>query len=305
MFSQQQLAAVAASISRLPRQSQAGPLVHAPQQPQEQRRRTSEGGHARSRESGVEAERQREQLAWRQQDQEQQAQLVRDAQRHERRRSQQEARESGRGQAAEARRQECQPQVAAEGQQGPRLSGFTVYTNGLQSPEFGGADEGEVAHSPPPKQPAPQSPSSSSGGLDSQGSGVAWRSISSAALSSRSEGSAGEEHAAQLGQKERVQRHSAARRQSQGSGAGSRGSPHQHRRQRGSTGLLEAGAPPPAGPDDWVQHGGSHKLQQRAQHLPKLVLPGLDASQVRPVVGDQAAGLLPAIAAPTFCRPGT
>lgn len=140
----------------------------------------------------------------------------------------------------------------------PQLSGFTVYTNGLQEPGDDESDgpeveQGEVA------QVARQQPSAPPSPLNSQGSGVAWRSISSAALSSRSTGSvaAEDEAAAAAGR--------GAHRQPHGSQAGSRGS-SRHRSEHQA-----------AEPADQQQ---GHRRLQRGQHLPQLVLPDLDGSQV-------------------------
>jgi hypothetical protein len=185
IFSQQQLAAVAASLSKLPRQSQAG-------LPYQQQWRAAEAAKA------LEAKQHRHRTSLEQQEAEQQHQRERQERRHSG--SRRESRHASRERELDA------APAAAAGlrgslDQGPQLSGFTVYTNGLQSPEFAEADDGKVTRSERPLPPAqqqqrPQRRSSEAAApaepavdeRDSAGSGVQWRSISSAALSSRSQG---------------------------------------------------------------------------------------------------------------------
>lgn len=157
------------------------------------------------------------------------------------------------------------------------LSGFTVYTNSLQAADedgSGDADAGEVVQPPPAGHAARHSasaPASVVGGeRDSQGSRVQWRSISSAALSTRSLESL-EAHE-QEAEEEAWQRGRQAGRASQpGSRAGS-----QVRQQLGS---LEAAAQAVAAGGSWEQQQAG-RLQAYAQQLSKLMLPGMDASQV-------------------------
>jgi hypothetical protein len=241
VFSQQQLAAVAASISKLPRQSQAGPLTLDPP--------PVEGHQHGFDTAATQADQQRERPR---------------ARRASRRGSP--AQEQGGGPLLPA------GDPVGEGAQ---LSGFTVYTNSLQQEggRQGRVDDGEVAQAPAQPRAAAPSPGRQ---LQSQGSGVAWRSISSAALSSRSAGSAGEEGAGPERQ-HHVQREK-GRAGHHGLPQGAHGAHRAARHPPPQRGSLENDVPQPASPQDW--QGLGSKLQQRGQQLPRLVLPGTDASQV-------------------------
>jgi hypothetical protein len=266
MFSKQQLALVAASISRLPRQSQQGTLMQSlPGSDQQQR--ASHGSHA-----GQAQLEQLEQAAWQQQEPEQLKQ------RRNRRRSKRASDDS----LEPAMQAEARPQGRQAVGSSQRLSGFTVYTNDLRSSAVTAHDQRDVAAQPGQQAAEPGSPASR---LDSQGSGITWRSISSAAMSRREEGSGAEEGGDAVQQQRRRQHNGhkqaaagpavPSRQQSVDSRDGSKASSHQL---RGSRGSLEAGMAPPPDAENWA----GNKLLHRAHQLPKLMVPGLDSSQVRP-----------------------
>lgn len=278
IFSEQQLALVAASLNKLPRQPstlswRGGDMLPEGGLPALQR--VSEADEAEA-----EAEhRHRQQQRFR-------ASLEREAEREaaeraaaaEAQRAQRRASRRGSEQGSQ-REAVAAAQARRSAEQG--LSGFTVYTNSLQAADedgSGDADAGEVVQPPRAGHAARHSasaPASVVGGeRDSQGSGVQWRSISSAALSTRSLESleAHEQEAEQEAEEEAWQRGRRAGRASQpGSRAGS-----QVRQQLGS---LEAAAQAVAAGGSWEQQQAG-RLQAYAQQLSKLMLPGMDASQV-------------------------
>lgn len=269
VFSAQQLAAVAASLSKLPnpRQSQhwlaaeaAAARAAAIEAEGQQQRQLEYEGRLQLEEREVEERRYRAS---------QDAAQVAEVERQCRRASQRGSREQLHVSAGEAGRAS-----GAANSEGQQLSGFTVYTNGLQTTEFVDSGDGEVAQQRPQRvsQPAlrhsASAPASAAGGdLDSQGSGVQWRSISTAALSSHCRGS-------ELGAGEEV-----AMVQQRGSRASS-----QQRREHQQRSSLEQLAA-----DGWEDQQAAAaaeagRLQQHARQLSKLVLPGLDASQLDSLV---------------------
>lgn len=276
MFSAQQLAVVAASLSKLPnpRQSQhwaaaeaaaaraaaieAGDQQHdQPQQNQEQRQLQYEGQQQLEEQEAA----QRRQRASREA-----AEAERQRRRASTRASREQRQASGDGQSG-------------AGSRGQQLSGFTVYTNSLQSEGGGAGDDHEVAHHParasqPTLRHSASAPASG-GDRDSQGSGVQWRSISSAALSSRSHGS-------EPGAGDGADADTAAVHSQRASRAGAR---HQQQERASLRRSLDAEAAAGGwGVDDEGEDDVADRLQQHARQLSKLVLPGLDASQLDSLV---------------------
>ena len=272
VFSAQQLAVVAASLSKLPnpRQSQhwaaaeaaaaRAAAIEAGAQPHDQHQHQQQEQRRLQYESRQQLE-EREAAERRQRASCEAAEAERQRRRASLRASHEQRQASGGGQSGAASR-------------GQQLSGFTVYTNSMQSEGEEGAgagasaDDGEVAHQPRARRSHAglrhsASAPASAGERDSQGSGVQWRSISSAALSSRSRssepGAAAADHADTA----------AAHPQQRGSRASS-----QHQQRASLRCSLDAAAASEA--DD--------RLQQHARQLSKLVLPGLDASQLDSLV---------------------
>ncbi|KAL4451964.1 hypothetical protein ABPG75_007626 [Micractinium tetrahymenae] len=300
IFSKQQLAAVAASISRLPRQSVVAlPPLHEHNQQRaslEQQRRREEA-EARERQLLHQQEEQEMERLRQLRHEEEQARQYRasleqarlaalqqqqaeeeaaEAERRARQRqrgsrpaSRQSSRERGcRAPAAEEQRAERAGRASLDADQ---LSGFTVYTNELEAANLEGLDEGEVARPEPPADRRLR---------ESHGSGVEWRSISSAALSSRSARSEQAEEAAAAGAEHAHQQQAARRLHN--SVRGSRGSSQQQRAQEQA--VAAAGG---AGQQQQQQEQGQQqgpKLRQHARQLSRLVLPDLDASQLDSLV---------------------
>ncbi len=275
IFSEQQLAAVAASLNKLPRQPgvqswRGGDVLPEGGLPALQR--VSEADEA-----VLEAAEHR-----RHQQQRFRASLEREAEREAAERAAAEAQRAQRRASRRGSEQGSQREEAAAAQlrrsvtsadQG--LSGFTVYTNSLQAADKSGpgdADAGEVAQPPCGSHAARHSasaPASVVGGeRDSHGSGVQWRSISSAALSTRSLGSLD-------GQEGEAEGHERGRQAGRASLPGSRAG-SQARQQLGS---LEAAAQAVAAGASWEQEQAG-RLQAYAKQLSQLMLPGVDASQV-------------------------
>lgn len=275
IFSEQQLAAVAASLNKLPRQPgvqswRGGDVLPEGGLPALQR--VSEADEA-----VLEAAEHR-----RHQQQRFRASLEREAEREAAERAAAEAQRAQRRASRRGSEQGSQREEAAAAQlrrsvtsadQG--LPGFTVYTNSLQAADecgAGAADAGEVAQPPRGSHAARHSasaPASVVGGeRDSHGSGVQWRSISSAALSTRSLGSLD-------GQEGEAEGHERGRQSGRASLPGSRAG-SQVRQQLGS---LEAAAQAVAAGASWEQEQAG-RLQAYAKQLSQLMLPGVDASQV-------------------------
>lgn len=284
IFSKQQLATVAASISRLPCQSVISlPPLQGPNQQRasyEQQRRieeaeTREQQRLRQQEEleldrlqqlqqeGEQARRFRASLEQarlaalqQQQAEEEAAEAERQARQPwqgSRHASQHSSRERTAGAAPQAGQQ---PELADRASlDADQLSGFTVYTNELEAAE--GVNDGEVVQPEPHVERRLR---------DSHGSGVEWRSISSAALSSRSEQA---EDAAMVGPEQAVPRDQQAVRRSHNSLRGSHGRMQQQVHDQ-ACGAEQQQLEP--------QQGA--KLRQHARQLSRLVLPDLDSSQV-------------------------
>ena len=258
IFSGQQLAVVAASLSKLPRPPMSWrggadleqQLQRVAEEADEQENRRSHHQQQQARDS-----RERERAAA-------------EAKRASRRSSRGGSLPASQGGSAAA----GAPSGGSEHVQ--PLSGFTVYTNSLQATEDAGAgDHGEVVQRPPPRasqglRGAASAPASVAGDAvgerDSQGSGVAWRSISSAALSSRSLGSEPEQQREAEEEPTLEQRARRSRQPRHGSLQASR--------------ELEPAAMA-ASVGDWGQQQAD-RLAQHAHQLSKLVAPGMQASQV-------------------------
>lgn len=278
IFSEQQLAAVAASLNKLPRQPgglswRGGDVL--PEGGLQVLQRVSEAEEAEAEAEHRHRQQQRRFRASLEREAEREAAeraAAAEGQRAQRRASR---RGSEQGSQREAAAVAQQRRSAASADQG--LSGFTVYTNSLQAAEeygAGDADAGEVAQPPrgslAARHPASAPASVAGGERDSQGSGVQWRSISSAALSTHSLGSLeaeGHEEEDEVRQRGRQ----SGRASQPGSRAGS-----QVRQQLDS---LEAAAQAAAAGASWEQDQAG-RLQTYAKQLSKLMLPGLDASQV-------------------------
>lgn len=278
IFSKQQLAAVAASISRLPRQSVTAlpPLhEHNHQRASRERQRRREEAEARDQqrlqEEDEQARRYRASLeqarlaALQQQQQaEEEAAEAERRVRQQRRGSRPASLWSSRKPGSREPAQDGQAERAGRASpDADQLSGFTVYTNELEAADAREVDEGEVAQPEPPAERRLR---------DSHGSGVEWRSISSAALSSRSARSEKAEEAAAAGAGQAFSREQQAARRSHNSLRGSRGSLQQQRVHEQAAAAARAGEQP-----EPQQQGA--KIRQHARQLSRLVLPDLDASQ--------------------------
>ncbi len=291
IFSKQQLAAVAASISRLPRQSVTAlpPLhEHNHQRASRERQRRREEAEARDQQRLQEELQMQMQMQQMQEEDEQarryrasleQARLAALQQQQQAEEEAAEAerrvRQQRRGSRPASLRSSREPgsrepaqdgQVERAGRASPdadQLSGFTVYTNELEAADARAVDEGEVAQPEPPAERRLR---------DSHGSGVEWRSISSAALSSRSARSEKAEEAAAAGAGQAFSREQQAARRSHNSLRGSCGSLQQRRVHEQAAAAARAGEQP-----EPQQQGA--KIRQHARQLSRLVLPDLDASQ--------------------------
>lgn len=285
---------MAASISRLPRQSVAAlpPLhEHNQQRASHERQRRREEAEARERRH-LREELELERLQQLQREEEQgrryrasleQARLAAlqqqpaeeeaaEAERHARQRrrgsrpsSRQSSRE--RGGRAPPQGEEQAERAGRASLDADQLSGFTVYTNELEAAGPGGVDEGEVARPEPPVERRLR---------DSHGSGVEWRSMSSAALSSRSARSERVEDAVVAGAGQGPPQE---QRRSHNSLRGSRGSLQQQRvPEQAASAARGAGQQQQQQQLEPQQRGV--KIRQHARQLSRLVLPDLDASQV-------------------------